>query len=147
MALIVFPFDDFLNEGYREELQTTYVETTPDAGSQFRRETNTDANKFVTGNRLLSDSEKISFMNFYLNATSSGSLPFQLWDCLNNIYRTARFYGKPKENRQSDKWVVSCTLLLDPLIINKDKLLTTESGFILTTESGESLVAEVEQNV
>lgn len=147
MALPRFPLKQFLNDGYREEIQTTYIETTPDAGTQIRRQTNTDANKFVDGSITLSDFEKNLLLNFYLNDTASGSLQFIIYDCLNDVDRVARFINKPNFNRNSNYWNVQYQLQLEPTTVTENLALITESGLLITTEDEKSLIAEVKLNV
>ena len=147
MAQITFPFTGYLNNGYAEELQTSFVETTPDAGSQFRRETFTDIGRSVRGSKIVDDTEKGSFVNFYQNDTRSGSKPFMFYDCSNNINRQVKFIGKPSISRLSDKWSISFSLWFEPTKIVAELSLITEDGKLLITEDDKSIVADVEFNV
>lgn len=147
MANITFPFKTYLNNGYQEEIQTSYTETTPDAGSQYRRELFTDVGRSVTGTSLLTDSEKAQFDNFYLKDTRSGSNTFNWYDCINDVTRNARFLGKPSIVRNSNRWNVSYNLWLEPTTIVKQLLLSTEDGKLILTEDGKALEVDVEFNI
>lgn len=146
MANITFPFN-YLNSGYQEQYQTSYVETTPDAGIPFRRETFTDVGRSITGTALLTDSQKAQFDTFYLKDTRSGSNSFNWYDCLNSIMRDAKFIGTPSVVRNGNRWNVSYNLWLEPKLINVELLLTTEDGKIITTEDGKGLLVDVERNI
>lgn len=143
---INFPFQ-YLNNGYQEEYQTSFVETTPDAGIPFRRETYTDVGRTIIGTALMTDSQKAQFDTLYLKDTRSGSKPVMVYDCINKINREAKFIGKPSIVRNGNRWSVSYRFFLEPVTIMVELLLTTEDGKLITTEDGKALLVDVERNV
>jgi len=144
--MIEFPFKT-LNNGYQEEYQDSYVETSPDAGSNFRRETFTDVGRSINHPLLLTDSQKAQFDTFYLKDTRSGSETFLYYDCINDVLRPARFLGKPTIVRNGNRWNVGCRFWLEPTTIMVELLLTTEDGKLITTEDGKALLVDVERNI
>lgn len=144
--MATFPFK-ILNSGYQEEYQTSYVETTPDAGSQFRRERFTDVGRAINAPLLLTDMQKAQLDTFYLKDTKSGSSTFDYYDCVYNVTRPAKFLGKPSIVRSSNRWSVSCRLWLEPLTILVTEPLETEQGVAITTEDGQIIEVDVERNI
>lgn len=139
-----FPYK-YLNNGYQEQFQTSYVENTPDAGIPFRRETFTDVGKSITGTMLLTDSEKAVWDNFYLRDTRSGSQSFNFYDCINDVTRNARFIGTPSTVRNGNRWNISVSLWLEPATVIVELLLATEDGKLITTEDDKALLVDVER--
>lgn len=147
MANITFPFTGYLNNGYQEELQTSFVETTPDAGIPFRRETFSDVGRSTTGTKLVTDLEKNQFENFYKSDTKSGSRSFNYYDCINDITRVAKFIGKPSIVRNGNRWNISFNLWLEPTTVVQELRLITEDGKLLITEDDKAIIADVEFTV
>lgn len=143
---IIFPFN-YLNNGYQEEYQTSFTETTPDAGIPFRRETYTDVGRTIIGTALMNDSQKAEFDTLYLRDTRSGSKPVMMYDCINKINREAKFIGKPSIVRTGNRWSVSYRFYLEPTTVIAELYLITEDGRLVLTEDDKAIVLDVERNV
>lgn len=142
--MIKWLWGDLLAQSFRNEPQAGFIETSPDAGKDFRRQTFTDINDLVQGSVTLTKDQYIRFINWYSSTTKQGANPFSFYDCRVEEYRTARFVGKPIYSENSTFFNATFQLSLDPIVKYVDYYLTTEDGKYLLTEDSKRIVATQE---
>ena len=110
-------------DGFRNEYQEGYIETTPDAGPPFRRERFSDVQDIIQGNFTLDKAQYVDFMSWYKFDIRQGALPFKYYDCRVGRERTARISGKPTFASNSKYYDVSMTLMFDSEVFYFDRAL------------------------
>lgn len=100
-----------LNEGFQNEFQEGYIETTPDAGIPYRRLRFSDIQDIVSGSLSLVNNDYLDFMSWYKFDIKQGTIPFIFYDCRVKKDRTARLtINKPQFIRYSNRWNIPVTI-------------------------------------
>lgn len=136
-----------LSNNFRNEPQEGYIEVTPDAGRPQRRQVFTDISDIVSATWILSRSQYTSFMSWYNRDIQQGTIPFTMYDCRIDEDRTARIVGKPSYSTVSDRFNITLTLNLDPIIRTVYKVLSTEDGALITTEDGKLIEVPIKEQL
>lgn len=122
--MIKWTWGGLLNASFSNEFQQGYIETNPDAGVPFRRLVFSDIQDIVKGNISLTNSDYLAFMSWYKVAIKQGTIPFEMYDCRVKADRVARLtIDKPQFNRDSNRWLISCTITYDSGVFFFDRLL------------------------
>lgn len=130
-----------LNSNFSNEFQNGFIETNADAGLPFRRMRYSDVLDIIRANFDFTKSEYLQFMNWYKYDTQQGSIPFTYYDCRIDYERTARIMGKPQYSTNSNRYIVSITLGLEPVTIYRDSDLIVNANDILIVNDNDVLVA------
>lgn len=130
-----------LNANFSNEFQSGFIETNPDAGVPFRRMRFSDILDVIDATFDLTRSEYLQLMNWYKYDTRQGSLPFEYYDCRIEYNRVARIIGKPQFSTNSNRYIVSITLGLEPVTLYRDNNLLVNDDDLLIVNDDDILVA------
>lgn len=122
--MLQWPFDNVQNSSYGAEIQVGFVENTSQQGIQERIETFSDVDDIIEGFIILD--EITEFNDFFTIDTVNGTIPFEFYDGVSEVTRTASFIGKPNVSKVSNKYRVSFTWRVEHLPIdNAPPVLST----------------------
>lgn len=103
-----------INVGFSEEYQEGRSQVTPDAGSNFERESITTTKNILSGTLKLDYDDFLLFKQFYLD-TKQGSEMFIYYDCRLGLYKEARFFGNWTAREYEKKWIINLSLIFEPI--------------------------------
>jgi len=141
--MIDWGFGEIINSSWGTESIKGFIEQELTEGS--RRETFTDINDIINGYIIVEDI--LEFEIFFSDTTQKGTLPFNYYDCINDVTRVATFVGKPTNTKISNRYKVNITLSLAHLPIanpvpESEANRITECDDNRITEGGDQRITE-----
>ena len=101
-----------INSSFGDSYQKSVKETTPDSGSNYKRQQFTVSDNIIKGYIILDSTEREEFRTFYIRDTKQGQFSFSYQDCITNETREALFVGVPMESKLSNKFKIDVVLRL-----------------------------------
>lgn len=121
-----------LVEGFTNQPQKGFLESSIDAGNTYRRVAFNDIADNLNCTFFFTKEDYNDFRNWYRNDIKQGTIPFLFFDCRYGINRVARLIGNiPQGDFVSKYFKVSLTLSFNNSIEIFEKLLTVNDDYLL----------------
>lgn len=139
--MLEWKFSKPLVNGFSNQPQKGYLETSPDAGIPFRRLLFSDIFDLVTCSFSFTREEYANFISWYRFDLKQGALPFLFFDCRYKKNRVARIIGDvPQYQTESNRFKLNLQIGFEPDIIYSEKLLTVADNKYLIVNGNDRLV-------
>jgi hypothetical protein len=120
---IKWEWGTILLSGQQSEFQAGHIETSPDAGTPFRRERFTDIGEILQGQIILSQNDADLFKYWYKSDLRQGTINFSYYDCNLEVERIGRIIDKPTYSFVSNRVQINFQMMFIPMDINIQKIL------------------------